>query len=74
MLAMGEVVNILGISRWAEPEYGRMCKGSRRRGIGEQYIVNTCDRREDVGHAVTEVKIAFPVSHNNSTITQGHIH
>jgi len=26
--------------------------------------VNTCDMGEDLGHTVTEVKIALPMSHN----------
>ncbi len=31
----------------------------------EQSIeLNTCDMGEDLGHTVTEVKIAFPMSHN----------
>jgi hypothetical protein len=40
----------------------------RRYWISEQGIeVNTCDMREDMGHTVTEVKIAFPMSHNTLT-------
>lgn len=38
----------------------------RRDCISEQGIeVNTCDMGEDLGHTVTEVKIAFPMSHNS---------
>jgi hypothetical protein len=70
---MSGLVIMLGISLWAEMVYGHVRKGSRRRWIGEQYIVNTCDRREDLGHTVTEVKIALPMSHNNSTIAEEHI-
>ena len=33
--------------------------------VSEHVIgVNTCDIGEDMGHTVTEVKIAFPMSHN----------
>jgi hypothetical protein len=32
--------------------------------------VNTCDMGEDLGHTVTEVKIAFPMSHNILTSTE----
>jgi hypothetical protein len=32
--------------------------------------VNTCDIGEDMGHTVTEVKIAFPMSHNILTSTE----
>ena len=33
--------------------------------MSEQSIeVNTCDMGKDLGHTVTEVKIAFPMSHN----------
>ena len=35
--------------------------------------VNTCDMGEDLGHTVTEVKIAFPMSHNSLTIAEEHI-
>jgi hypothetical protein len=39
--------------------------------ISEHVIeVNTCDMREDMGHTVTEVKIALPVSHNILTSTE----
>jgi hypothetical protein len=39
--------------------------------MSEQSIeVNTCDIREDKGHSVTEVKIAFPMSHNILTSTE----
>jgi hypothetical protein len=31
--------------------------------------VNTCDMGEDMGHIMTEVKIAFPMSHNILTST-----
>jgi hypothetical protein len=42
--------------------------------MSEQSIeVNTCDMREDLGHTVTEVKIAFPKSHNSLTIAEEHI-
>jgi len=46
----------------------------RRYWISEQSIeVNTCDMGEDLGHTVTEVKIAFPMSHNSLTIAEEHI-
>ena len=32
--------------------------------IGEQYIENTCDMREDIGQTVKKVKIVLPMSHN----------
>jgi hypothetical protein len=39
--------------------------------MSEQSIeVNTCDMGEDLGHTVTEVKIAFPMSHNILTSTE----
>jgi hypothetical protein len=42
--------------------------------MSEQSIeVNTCDMGEDLGHTVTEVKIAFPMSHNSLTIAEEHI-
>jgi hypothetical protein len=42
--------------------------------IREQVIeVNTCDMREDMGHTVTEVKNALPMSHNTLTIAEEHI-
>jgi hypothetical protein len=42
--------------------------------MSEQGIeVNTCDMREDLGHTVTEVKIAFPMSHKTLTSTEEHI-
>ena len=46
----------------------------RRYWISEHVIeVNTCDMGEDMGHTVTEVKIAFPMSHNSLTIAEEHI-
>ena len=43
----------------------------RRHWISEQGIeVNTCDIGEDLGHTMTEVKIAFPMSHNILTSTE----
>ena len=37
----------------------------------EQIIeVNTCDMREDLGHTLTEVKIALTMSHNILTSTE----
>ena len=46
----------------------------RRYWISEQSIeVNTCDMGEDMGHTVTEVKIAFSMSHNSLTIAKEHI-
>ncbi len=37
----------------------------------EQSIeVNTCDIGEDLGHTVTEVKIAFPMSHKTLTSSE----
>ena len=42
--------------------------------ISENAIeVNTCDMGEDLGHTMTEVKIAFPMSHNYLTIAEEHI-
>jgi hypothetical protein len=42
--------------------------------ISEHVIeVNTCDMGEDLGHTVTEVKIAFPMSHNYLTIAEEYI-
>ena len=42
--------------------------------MSEQSIeVNTCDMGEDLGHIVTEVKIAYPMSHNSLTIAEEHI-
>jgi hypothetical protein len=42
--------------------------------MSEQSIeVNTCDMGEDLGHTVTEVKIAFSMSHNSLTIAEEHI-
>jgi len=42
--------------------------------ISENEIeVNTCDMGEDMGHTVTEVKIALPMSHNILTIAEEHI-
>jgi hypothetical protein len=32
--------------------------------------VNTCDMGEDLGHTVTEVKIAFPMSHKVLTSSE----
>ena len=54
----------------AELLYGHVRKGSRLGGIGEQYIVNPCDMGEDLGHTVTEVKTALPMSHNILTSTE----
>ena len=43
----------------------------RRYWISEQGIeVNTCDMGEDMGHTVTEVKIALTMSHNILTSTE----
>jgi len=40
----------------------------RRYWISEQCIeVNTCDMEDDMGHTVTEVKIALLMSHNTLT-------
>jgi hypothetical protein len=41
--------------------------------IEQSIEVNTCDMGEDMGHAVTEVKIAFPMSHKTLTSTEEHI-
>jgi hypothetical protein len=42
--------------------------------MSEQSIeVNTCDMGEDMGHTVTEVKIALPMSHNTLTIIEEYI-
>jgi hypothetical protein len=39
--------------------------------MSEQGIeVNTCDMVEDLGHTVTEVKIAFPMSHKALTSSE----
>jgi hypothetical protein len=39
--------------------------------MSEQSIeVNTCDMGEGMGHTVTEVKIALPMSHNILTSTE----
>jgi hypothetical protein len=40
----------------------------QRYWISEQCIeVNTCDMKDEMGHTVTEVKIALPMSHNTLT-------
>jgi hypothetical protein len=45
-----------------------------RNWISENAIeVNTCDIGEDLGHTVTEVKIAFPMSNNSLTIAEEHL-
>jgi len=42
--------------------------------VSEQSIeVNICDMREDMGYKVTQVKIAFPMSHNILTSVEDHI-
>jgi hypothetical protein len=45
---------------------GGLCGDTGRRyWISEQGIeINTCDMGEDMGHKVTEVKIALPLSQN----------
>jgi hypothetical protein len=53
---------------------GLHADNGRRYWIIELSIeVNTCDIGEDMGHTVTEVKIAFPMSHNSLTIAEEHI-
>jgi hypothetical protein len=45
---------------------GLRADNGRRYWISEQGIeANTCDMGEDLGHTVTEVKIALPMSHNS---------
>jgi hypothetical protein len=57
----------------ASPDYellfsildGLRADTGRRYWISEQCIeVNTCDMEDDMGHTVTEVKIALLMSHN----------
>jgi len=36
--------------------------------------VNTCDIWEELGQMGTEVKIAFPMSHNDLTIIEEYVH
>ena len=67
------VTRVLWVS--ARPDYeplfsildGLRADDGRRYWISGQSIeVNTCDKGEDLGHTVTEVKIALPMSHNIS--------
>ncbi len=42
--------------------------------MSEQSIeVNTCDMGKDLGHTVTEVKFAFPMSHNSLTRVEEYV-
>jgi hypothetical protein len=53
---------------------GLRADNGRRHWISEHVIkMNTCDKEEDLGHAVTEVKITLPKSHNILTIAEEHI-
>jgi hypothetical protein len=53
---------------------GLRAENGRRYWISEHVIeLNTCDLGEDLGHTVTEVKIAFPISHNSLTSAEEHI-
>jgi hypothetical protein len=67
----------------ARPDYeplfsildGLRADNGRRYWISEHVIeMNTCDKGEDLGHTVTEVKIALRMSHNILTIAEEHIH
>ena len=50
---------------------GLRADNGRRYWISEHVIeVNTCDKGEDMGHTVTEVKIVLPMSHNILTSTE----
>ncbi len=39
----------------------------------QSIVVNTCDMGEDLGHTVTEVKIALPMSHNTLTTIEEYV-
>ena len=47
----------------------RRCFWMSIQGIGR----NTCDIGKDLGHTVTEVKIALPMSHNTLTTIEEHV-
>jgi hypothetical protein len=53
---------------------GLQSDAEERNWISEQCIeVNTYDMGEDMGHTETEVKIAFPMSHNSLTRVEEYI-
>ena len=53
---------------------GLRADNGRRYWISEQSIeVNSCDMGEYMGHTVTEVKIALPMSHNTLTSVEEYV-